>query len=113
MPFGWSIANALVFKKVRSALGFDRCRMCMTAAAPIMKDTLDFFASLNIPLLEIYGMSESSGPHTVSVPWDFRLTGVGKDLPGCTTKLANPDKDGSGEVRTASLLVHFCSSTKQ
>jgi len=33
----------------------------MTAAAPIMRDTLDFFASLNIPILEIYGMSETSG----------------------------------------------------
>jgi len=35
--------------------------MCMTAAAPIMKDTLDFFMSLNLPLMEIYGMSETSG----------------------------------------------------
>jgi len=33
----------------------------MTAAAPIMKDTLDFFMSLNLPLMEIYGMSETSG----------------------------------------------------
>lgn len=63
MPFGWSVANKLVFKKVRQALGFDRCRMCLTAAAPIMKDTLDFFMSLNIPLLEIYGMSETSGKY--------------------------------------------------
>jgi len=48
---------------VRKALGFDRCKFCMTAAAPIMKDTLDFFMSLNIPLMEIYGMSESTGKH--------------------------------------------------
>ena len=61
MPWGWSMANALVFRKVRQALGLDRCKMCMSAAAPIMHDTLDFFASLNIPILEIYGMSETSG----------------------------------------------------
>jgi len=61
MPWGWSMANALVFRKVRQALGLDRCKMCMSAAAPIMRDTLDFFASLNIPILEIYGMSETSG----------------------------------------------------
>lgn len=35
--------------------------MCLTAAAPIMRDTLDFFASLNINILEIYGMSETTG----------------------------------------------------
>jgi len=71
MPWGWSVANALVFRKVRQALGLDRCKMCMTAAAPIMRDTLDFFASLNIPILEIYGMSETSG----WFPWfSFNVT---------------------------------------
>ena len=59
---GWTtLADLLVFRSVRSALGFDRCRMCLTAAAPIMKDTLDFFMSLNLPLMEIYGMSETAG----------------------------------------------------
>lgn len=98
LPYGWSLANALVFTKVRAALGFDRCSMCFTAAAPIMKDTLDFFMSLNIPLLEIYGMSESSGPHTISLPWKYRTTSVGVDIDGCSTKLAKQDQDGNGEV---------------
>jgi len=61
MPWGWTVANALVFRKVRQALGLDRCKICMTAAAPIMRETLDFFASLNIPILELFGMSETSG----------------------------------------------------
>ena len=61
MPFGWSIANALVFKKVKAALGLDRCRFCLTGAAPIARETLNFFMSLDVPLMEIYGMSESSG----------------------------------------------------
>jgi len=61
VPYGWTLADLLVFRTVRSALGFDRCRMCLSAAAPIMKDTLDFFMSLNLPIMEIYGMSETSG----------------------------------------------------
>jgi len=72
-PWGWTVANALVFRKVRKALGLDRCRMCMTAAAPIMRDTLDFFASLNIPILQIYGMSETSGKRSVSYLLWFRI----------------------------------------
>ena len=60
-PWGWTIANVLVFKKVRQALGLDRCKIAISAAAPIMKDTLEFFMSLNIPVTEIYGMSESTG----------------------------------------------------
>lgn len=61
------LANNLVFKRVRAALGLDRCRMCCTGAAPITKETLDYFLSLNIPVRELYGMSESSGPHTLSI----------------------------------------------
>lgn len=97
-PLGYHIAKKLVFKKVRKALGLDRCNKCFTGAAPITKDTLEFFLSLNIPLYELFGMSESSGPHTISVPEAFRLTSVGKEIPGCRTKLQNPDEEGNGEI---------------
>merc|ERR1712226_844530 len=98
MPFGWSIANALVFKKVKAALGLDRCRFCLTGAAPIARETLNFFMSLDVPLMEIYGMSESSGPHTVSFPWKYQTGSVGYDMWGATTKLDNADADGNGEI---------------
>ena len=61
MPFGWSIAKMLFFKKVRKALGLDRCHFPMTGAAPTNEDTLAYFMSVNIPLHEIYGMSETTG----------------------------------------------------
>lgn len=98
VPWGFTLANSLVFKKVRAVLGLDRCRLFITGAAPITKETLEYFMSLNIPLMELYGMSESSGPHTVSVPSAFRLTSCGKVMAGCKTKLENPDKDGNGEI---------------
>lgn len=72
VPWGFMLANNLVFKKVRAALGLDRCRYCFTGAAPITKDTLEYFLSLNIPVKELYGMSESSGPHTVSID-EYRI----------------------------------------
>uniref|UniRef100_A0A671WVM8 Long-chain-fatty-acid--CoA ligase ACSBG2 n=1 Tax=Sparus aurata TaxID=8175 RepID=A0A671WVM8_SPAAU len=84
--------------KVRKALGLDRCSKCYTGAAPITKDTLEFFLSLDIPLYELYGMSESSGPHTISSPEAFKLTSCGKEIPGCKTKLHNPDEEGNGEI---------------
>ncbi|XP_034026833.1 long-chain-fatty-acid--CoA ligase ACSBG2-like isoform X2 [Thalassophryne amazonica] len=98
VPWGFMMANSLVFKKVRAALGLDRAKFCFTGAAPITKDTLEYFMSLNIPLMEVYGMSESSGPHTVSVNNDYCLTSCGKVMKGCKTKLSNPDKDGVGEI---------------
>jgi long-chain-fatty-acid--CoA ligase ACSBG len=98
LPFGWSIADRLVFSKIRQRLGLDRCRMCMTAAAPISRDTLDFFSGFNIPLMEMFGMSESSGPHTVSRPTLYRTTSVGSPLAGCTVHIVNADDEGCGEV---------------
>ncbi|XP_008334164.1 long-chain-fatty-acid--CoA ligase ACSBG2-like [Cynoglossus semilaevis] len=98
VPWGYMLANNLVFKKVRAALGLDRCKICFTGAAPISKDTLEYFMSLNIPLMELYGMSESSGPHTVSVNHDYSITSCGKVMPGCKTKLENPDNEGIGEI---------------
>ncbi|KAM7415789.1 hypothetical protein PAMA_018043 [Pampus argenteus] len=98
VPWGFMLANNLVFKKVRAALGLDRCRICFTGAAPITKDTLEYFMSLNIPVMELYGMSESSGPHTISLNNDYRITSCGKVMPGCKVKLENPDKDGNGEI---------------
>ena len=44
----------------------DRCRIQIVGAAPIARDVLEFFLDLDIPIYEIYGMSESSGPQTVS-----------------------------------------------
>ncbi|XP_029285638.1 long-chain-fatty-acid--CoA ligase ACSBG2 isoform X2 [Cottoperca gobio] len=134
-PLSYQLAKKLVFKKVRKALGLDRCTKCYTGAAPITKDTLEFFLSLDVPLYELYGMSESTGPHTVSVPEAFKLTryilllkfvtefpcivkseptqntclllnyknvvlscSCGKEIPGCKTKLHNPDEEGNGEI---------------
>lgn len=98
VPWGFMLANNLVFKKVRYALGLDRCKACFTGAAPITKDTLEYFMSLNIPLMELYGMSESSAPHTISWVNAYRIMSCGKVINGCKTKLDKPDEDGNGEI---------------
>ncbi|XP_062854876.1 long-chain-fatty-acid--CoA ligase ACSBG2 isoform X2 [Trichomycterus rosablanca] len=97
-PMNYRLAKRLVFNKVRKALGLDRCVRCYTGAAPITKDTLEFFLSLDIPLFELYGMSESTGPHSMSQSEAFRLTSCGKVIGGCKTKIFNPDADGNGEI---------------
>ncbi|XP_072353272.1 long-chain-fatty-acid--CoA ligase ACSBG2-like isoform X2 [Scyliorhinus torazame] len=98
VPCGFALANSLVFKKVRVLLGLDHCTKYFTGAAPITKDTLEFFLSLRIPIFELYGMSESTGPHTVSQKDFFRMTSCGKTMDGCKTKIDKPDELGSGEI---------------
>jgi long-subunit acyl-CoA synthetase (AMP-forming) len=87
---GWqyALADKLVYSKVRAALGFDRCRVAVTSAAPISKDTLEFFLSLGIRLLEVYGMSECTGPTTFSLPDKYKTTYAGFAIPGTELKIA-------------------------
>ncbi|MCC6624068.1 MAG: AMP-binding protein [Deltaproteobacteria bacterium] len=93
-PFLYPLANKLVFSKVRVKLGLDRCRFQITSAAPIGRDTLDFFLSLGVPIYEVYGMSECTGPATVSVPHRYRTGKAGFCLPGGEIKIMPED----GEV---------------
>lgn len=89
-PMLYPLANKLVFSKVRAALGLDECRFAVTSAAPISKATLEFFLSLGIPVMEIYGMSECTGPATLSLPNRYRTGSVGWTLPGgAEIKIAN------------------------
>lgn len=69
----YHIAKKLVFNKIRSALGLDHCHYCISGAGPLRPETSEFFLSLDIPIGEMYGMTESSGPHTVSNQGNYRI----------------------------------------
>lgn len=88
-PFLYGLANKLVFSKARERLGLDRARICISSAAPISKDTLEFFLSLGIPIVEVYGMSECTGPTTYAKPSMYRTGWVGKKIPGSELKIAD------------------------
>jgi len=67
-PFGWYLSNALVFKKIKRRLGLDQARLLATTSAPLSQQTHAFFMSIDCPLYDFYGMSETCGPHTMSFP---------------------------------------------
>ena len=87
-PLLYPVAKKIVFDKVRQRLGLDRARLTVTSAAPISRDTLEFFLALGIPLLEVYGMSECTGPATYSPPERYRTGKCGVCLPGAELKVA-------------------------
>lgn len=98
VPFGWTLANGLVLKKIRAALGMDRCRLAVVGAAPVTMETLRYFQSINIPLFELFGMSECSGPMTVSIPGHVVSGSCGIAMDGTEMKIINEDEDGNGEL---------------
>jgi len=87
-PLLYPLADKLVFSKVRAALGFDRCRLWVTSAAPIALDTLEFFMSLGVPVVEVYGMSEAAGTTSISLPNRYKLGKAGYAIPGTELKIA-------------------------
>ena len=74
--------KALVFKKVRAAYGLDRCKLLYTGAAP-SSATHAYLRSVDMPLLEVFGMSESCGAIAVADRMIWRGFGsCGTALPG-------------------------------
>lgn len=88
LPAFYGLANKLVFSKVRDKLGLNNARVCVTSAAPISLDTLEFFLSLGIPILEVYGMSESTGPAVINTPDKYMTGSCGYAVPDTELKIA-------------------------
>mmetsp|Transcript_17962 Transcript_17962/g.58531 ORF Transcript_17962/g.58531 Transcript_17962/m.58531 type:complete len:680 (+) Transcript_17962:244-2283(+) len=77
-----------IFGKIKGALGLDRCRLFATGAAPITTDLLKYFGSLDINILELFGMSEVTGPTNMSTADNFRVGKCGLQIPGTETACA-------------------------
>ena len=51
---------------IRKAVGLDRCRLCLSGSAPLDPSIIDFFSTLNLDIVEGYGLTENSAPACVS-----------------------------------------------
>ncbi|HYF46547.1 MAG TPA: AMP-binding protein [Acidimicrobiales bacterium] len=84
--------DAGAFANVRAMLGLDAVEVAITGAAPIPAELLMWFRAIGVPLSEIYGMSESSGPMTWTAT-RIKAGTVGPAIPGCEVKLAEEDDE--------------------
>ncbi len=75
----------------RALLGLDECVVAVSGAAPLPSEILTFFRGLQIPVSEIYGLSETCGPLTWS-PNEMRIGFVGEPIPGETVALGDDDE---------------------
>ncbi|KAA1426975.1 AMP-dependent synthetase/ligase [Nocardioides antri] len=78
------IADKVVLSKLRERMGLDRVRVAATGASAIAPDALAFMLGLGIPVLEVWGMSETSAVVTMNPPDGIRIGTVGKVVPGGT-----------------------------
>jgi long-chain-fatty-acid--CoA ligase ACSBG len=76
--FMFSMANAIVLKKIKEAIGLDQSLFFFFGAAPLKQTSVEYFASLDIPLMNLYGLSETTGTTTVSYLHDMSLQHAGE-----------------------------------
>ena len=87
---GFDQAEEKLFKNVRGLFGTN-IRECVTGAAPIAPEILEFFYACGVPVMEGYGMTETSTSATVNRPDgnNFRFGSVGKPQQGVEVKIAD------------------------
>jgi long-chain acyl-CoA synthetase len=100
----YALANRVVIGKIKAALGFDRARMLISGAAPIAPDVLAFFASLDLPVREIYGQSEDTGPTSYNLAGKTKIGSVGPPMPGIEVRIA---EDGEILVRGRNVFMGY------
>ncbi|MBI2394197.1 MAG: AMP-binding protein [Deltaproteobacteria bacterium] len=88
----YALAKKLVFSKVKQAIGFDRGRFFVSGAAPIAREVIEFFATLDIMINEVYGQSEGTGPTSFNRPGRTKFGSVGPAIPGVDVRIAKDDE---------------------
>jgi long-chain acyl-CoA synthetase len=107
LPYG--ALDAAIGAKIRHELGLDQARVLITAAAPIHPDLVRWLRAVGLPLIELYGQTESCGPTTCNPPGDNRIGTVGRPLPGVEVRIAD---DGEVLVRGGNVCSGYYRDTE-
>ncbi len=95
LRLAYGLAHAAVLYPLKRRLGFERIRLAISAAAPAAPELFEFFHALGVPLVEVYGQTESTGLICAARPDRARIGTVGPALPGIEVRLAE-----DGEILT-------------
>ena len=99
----WEFLDGVAFAPIRQLLGLDELVIAVTGAAPMSSELLSWYRGVGVPLSEIYGMSESSGPMNFA-PYRVRAGTVGPAIPGEECMIAD---DGEVLVRGGNVFVGY------
>jgi long-subunit acyl-CoA synthetase (AMP-forming) len=93
-----------LFMLLRSKIGLERCTYAVTTSAPCRPEVHEFWAAIGMPLYEVWGMSELTGPATQVPPDDHHAPSIGKPIAGVEVRLG---EDGELLVRGGNVMVGY------
>ncbi|WP_248961510.1 AMP-dependent synthetase/ligase [Sphaerisporangium perillae] len=93
----YEAADAALLSIIRSMIGFENARWLATAAAPMPLEVQRFFAGLGMRVVDVYGMTETSGAFTGNSTEMYKLGTVGRAFPAVEVRIAE-----DGEILTRS-----------
>ncbi|MBV9333738.1 MAG: long-chain fatty acid--CoA ligase [Candidatus Eremiobacteraeota bacterium] len=99
-----ALAERLVFAKVRGSLGLDRIRFLPSGSAPLHLDTAMTFLGLGVPIMQGYGLTETSPVVSCNRLSDNEYGTVGRPRPGVVVRIAD---DGELLVRGRNVMQGY------
>jgi len=99
------ILGRIVAKKVRKSLGLDQCTLAAGGAAPMPPELLRWYASLGLPIVEVYGMTENCGVSHATLPGTQRPGTVGKAYEGVLARLC--PQSGEIHMKSPGLMLGY------
>ena len=99
----YKLADALVFKKIKEKTG-SILRFFISGGAALSLELGEFFEAIGIPVLEGYGLTESSPVIAANRVDDYKFGTVGKPFPGVEVKIASDGEILTKEIHYAGIL---------
>lgn len=82
---GW----LLVYRSLQKKMGMSKCVQAVSGAAPIAPEVLKFFMAVGVPIVEGWGMTETTALGTVNRPGHVKLGTIGEPLDGCEIRIGD------------------------
>jgi long-chain acyl-CoA synthetase len=83
-----ALFDRLFFRRLRSVLG-GRVDYILSGGATLDADISLFFRGIGVPVIEGYGLTETTAPLTGNLPGSIRSGTVGRPLPGLTVRISD------------------------
>jgi len=86
------LANTLVFPTIKKKMVGQNLKALISGSAPLTPETQDYFSMLGIPVLQVYGLTETTGICTMDDPHNPVPAHVGPAIPGIEMKIAENEE---------------------